>query len=479
MLSRAILSREFLISAAAVVASACVWPFFLIRAYSIQEKMESPEVLVSLQNAEEWGDVSGQDNRNIVGVTDYEFLGEPFEQDDTWYQLLCAQQKPADQSVEFDKTNVIAAYAFNLEGDALRDAISNSQGGYWCAETTGSPQDTETVDDTMIAHPDYPNLKLGELNQIRFADLKKIRLLPYIYYTIFFGQLLLVPFMLYLQMQAMKKREIWNEKLEEFDVATLSQHPHALRLCGAENSGLPIRKIDRDFDVPQQREVKNPLIKRWVWKIGSAFAISFAGYYLMAGTSQGLDTIIQSSWAKAGIGVLFVVFINVLITLSAGAKVAGIQEVEIKPGSWWAQYQKLPFFKYHDHVLKSLGMVELGAFRRVGGVSHMFRTVYLSPQGNLLVEVGVEEGREYFTLESVVNYGKFLETHSMATPAKEKSDIKLRHLRRSASHEDILKALSDHDQFVSEFATGGFLEAQFNQEKMSRFLEWGGEKKAV
>ena len=107
----------------------------------------------------------------------------------------------------------------------------------------------------------------------------------------------------------------------------------------------------------------------------------------------------------------------------------------------------------------------------------LFRTIYLSPQGNTLVEVGMEFVKQFFTIETLTNDGKFLETHSLATKLKEKLDPNVRHLRRAADHEDILRAFEEHDDFVAERTFGGsVLEAQFTEERFGRFLAWPSEK---
>ncbi len=279
--------------------------------------------------------------------------------------------------------------------------------------------------------------------------------------------------------QSLKNQEAWTAKLENFDPTVVEQYPRAKRLCGLTCSGLPIRNVDPNFDVAHKAPVKRPKLKRWGWKIGVALAITAVGTALQLGTSHGIEQLLDNRWAKIGVASIFLLGVQIMIARAQGIKVGGIQEEVLRPGSLWSSYQKLPFFKYHDHVLKSLGLIEIGAFRQHGCQNLMVRTIYMSPIENVLVEVGAEAGREFFTIESVVNSGKFLETHSLCKPTMEKSNLQLRHQRRSASHQDILKALEDHDQFVCEFAGSGFNEAQFDEQKFPRFLVWGGEKNAT
>jgi len=89
----------------------------------------------------------------------------------------------------------------------------------------------------------------------------------------------------------------------------------------------------------------------------------------------------------------------------------------------------------------------------------------------------VQGMRQFFTIETLTNDGKFLETHSLVTKVHEMLDPNVRHLRHAADHEDILRALEEHDDFVAERTYGGsVLEAQFTEERFGRFLAWPSEK---
>ena len=136
-----------------------------------------------------------------------------------------------------------------------------------------------------------------------------------------------------------------------------------------------------------------------------------------------------------------------------------------------ASYRLQDFYKYHAHVLTELGFIEIGDFKLLGSHAHLVRTIFLSPTGNLLVEVGEQSGIPFFTLESLTNTGKLLETHSLIGPTHELADESKAHLRQSASHLDIVKALQDHDELVAKITfTGATLEGQFTAENFGRFL---------
>ena len=473
MLFRALVSREFLYTVGVVVACASYFMWELNDARTELGLLRSPQDEISLTQDKldeiEFG------RRSVVAVTDYELMGEPFTEEGTSYQLL--SDKQSDDAP--GQTPLILAYSNNLDGDALREVIANSKGGNWFPVLdSDSESATEDSDEDALVHPDYPDLDLSEINMVGYKDIERFAFLVPLFGMIVGGHVLLIFFALFLQIRAMKKREAWTIKLDNFDPKVLDQFPHAQRLCGIESPGLPSRKIDPDFDVEKKPKMKSPKLKRWGWQIGAIAGISVLGGILQFGTSYGLGELLQNGWAQLVVGILFMVGVQIAMFKAQGVRVGGLLEEPVKPGSLWAKYQNLPFYKYHDHVLKSLGMIELGAFKQTGGHVCMVRTIYLSPNGNVLVEVGVE-GREFFTVESVVNSGKFLETHSVIKPTQITADLLRRHQRRSASHEDILQALEDHDHFVSEFAGSGFSEAQFDTEKFPRFIEWGGEKNAT
>ena len=132
------------------------------------------------------------------------------------------------------------------------------------------------------------------------------------------------------------------------------------------------------------------------------------------------------------------------------------------------------FYLYHDRVLQELGFEKLGSCLHR---KHAVRWIYLSQSGNLLVElveVGLGAGKNFFTLKTVTNDGKFLETNSMVKAKHEKRDVNMRLQLRSANHEDIIRALAEHDRLVTDFTYGGSVqEAQFTEERFERFLRWG------
>ena len=474
MFLRALSSREFLISAACIGVCGCFWFHQLNKLQTKLGHIQSPENHVSLTQD---GLSEIPDESDYLAITDYQFLGQPFDKGGFSYQLL--SPKGGNEENALDPASLVIARSHILNGNGLREMIGNSKGGTWYPTRSSKEEasDPDLSEDTF-SHPEYPDLNLAEIPRVGYLSIDKLSYLIYMFWAIFAAHFIVILAALYLQIRALKKREVWTTKLENFDPKVLEQYPNAKRLCGIACSTLPVRKVDPNFDVTHKAPVKRPKLKRWGWKIGAAVAISVVGTALQFGTSYGLQQLLDVWWAKIGVTFVFVMGINLAIFKSQQIKVGGIQEEEVQSDSRWAAYQKFPFFKYHDHVLKSLGLIEMGAFRQSGCQNPLVRTIYTSPIGNVLVEVGAEAGHEFFTIESVINSGKFLETNSLCKPGQEKSDLLRRHQRRAAKHEDILKALNDHDQFVSEFAGSGFSEAQFDEKKFPRFLEWAGEKNA-
>lgn len=479
MFLRAILSREFLVTGAIVIAGIVFWSYQLNKQQTELGLLRSPENQVSLVH-DQLGEVPHQRDY-VLSITDYQLLGKPFNIEGCNYQLL--GPKNADKENPLDPDSLVVAYSRRVSGEHLKELISNSKGGFWYPATKFEEDEDEgervsDSSDDRLSHPEYPDLDLTDINYVSYLDIERKAKFIYILWAVIGVHCLAFPVLLYLMIKGLKKRDAWTTKLENYNSNILAQYPKAKRLCGLACPTLPPRSVDPNFDVTHKPPVKNPKLKRWGWKIGAALGISIVGAGIQFGTSYGVEQLLDSRWIKIGLSLAFLIGVNVAIAMAQQIKVGGRQEETVQPGSRWAAYKKLPFFKYHDHVLKSLGLIELGTFRQNGAPSPLVRTIYLSPTGNVLVEVGVELNREFFTIETVVNSGKFLETHSVVKPSQGKSDLLLRHQRRSASHEDILKALEDHDDFVGEFAGSGFNEAQFDKQKFGRFLEWGGEKNA-
>ena len=279
--------------------------------------------------------------------------------------------------------------------------------------------------------------------------------------------------------RAWKKEKEWLKRTEAFQRSDILKYPKAVRLVHGDPSlspsSLAPRSIDSTYDVPAKPDKKHPKSRAFAWRllavaisVGVVFAVQTGLYYFDAQWNNGIVSAMIFMFALT----MSQTFLQLGITSINKSR----QETPIKEKK--ANYRHTAFHQYHDKVLKELGFRDIGDYRLVGANDPMlFRTIYLSPQGNTLVEVGVEFVKQFFTIETLTNDGKFLETHSLATKLKEKLDPNVRHLRRAADHEDILRALEEHDDFVAERTFGGsVLEAQFTEERFGRFLAWPTEK---
>ena len=279
--------------------------------------------------------------------------------------------------------------------------------------------------------------------------------------------------------RAWKKEKEWFKRTEEFQQSDIVKYPKAVRLIHGDPSlspsSLAPRSIDPTYDVPAKPDKKHPKSRAFAWRM-LAVAISVGVVCIVQAGLFYFDAQWNTGIVSA-VGFMFVLTMTqVFLQLGITSINKSRQETPVKEKK--AHYRRRAFHQYHDKVLKELGFRDIGDYRLVGANDPMlYRTIYLSPQGNTLVEVGVQGMRQFFTIEMLTNDGKFLETHSLATKLKEKLDPNVRHLRRAADHEDILKALEEHDDFVAERTYGGsVLEAQFTEERFGRFLAWPSEK---
>ena len=267
-----------------------------------------------------------------------------------------------------------------------------------------------------------------------------------------------------------------RSKLDQNRTEQYAAHPAAMRLLDQQRLGessLQVRRVDLNFDVPSQPPIKQPRFKGWVFKIVIIVFFAFLGaglHYYIKRCDFYNDL---ADWATLGIAMLSTVVqsLGTLIALVGVKRVVGRQEEKLPASK--TKYRETGFHQYHSAVLAELGFTEVGDYQLVGASSPLSRTIFLSRQRNLLVELGIQTGAPFFTLESLLNDGRFLETHSMLGKSSETASPLAKFIRRSAAHGDLLLALEEHDQLVGEFtAGGGVREAEFTPERFPRFLAW-------
>ena len=412
-------------------------------------------------------------------------------------------------------------YVFIKDFEALGEPVSYSNGesesSYLPVRATSIDGKGEVHEDVFVLHCDsneldieatvadgslkgtlfQPNLKERELReheiaiQDQYPDLDprnaaRIWLytpMPSYFYYIawgFWGYLFFgLVYTVWAFHRAWKKEQEWFKRTEEFQQSDIVKYPKAVRLVHGDPSlspsSLAPRSIDPTYDVPAKPDKKHPKSRAFAWRL-LAVAIS-AGVVCIVQAGLFYFDAQWNTGIVSAVGFMFVLTMTqVFLQLGITSINKSRQETPVKEKK--AHYRRRAFHQYHDKVLKELGFRDIGDYRLVGANDPLLlRTIYLSPQGNTLAEVGVEFGKQFFTIETLTNDGKFLETHSLATKLKEKLDPNVRHLRRAADHEDILKALEEHDDFVAERTYGGsVLEAQFTEERFGRFLAWPSEK---
>jgi len=417
--------------------------------------------------------------REVVELTDHQPYGEvfrPFEKSKIAYQLLVSSSIDlADVANLSDEHFVLAC---DNSGQIAR-ALEENQSGYWSSPTSFDDDDDAVAELTELDEAfsaQFPDLDYHKMGFFRVR--KPLPLWGYGFGILMsVGSLLAIPFTAVKTYRKYYKDQEWRERLDEDRTEVYRSNPNAMRLVGATQfmgEPRPIsRQMDIEFDVAPRKEVKRPKLKRWTWMIGIGAVLGAVGG--LAQFEFMHNSVVQNflgEWAHLIAIVVFGGVFNVLIHSLAQKNGAGRQEITLEADSWWARFRKSAFYQYHDRVLNELGFITMGHFRQAGAPAPVVRTIYLSPTGNLLVEIGCEAGKEYFTIESVTNNEKFLETHSLCKLANEKNDIYQRHQRKAADHEDIVRALGEHDALVGEFTGSAYREAQFTEERFPRFLEW-------
>jgi len=406
-----------------------------------------------------------------VALADYQPFGEsfqPFEDRKDDYQLLVGSNVDlADADRLTEKDFVLAFHGSNNQTRPdLAAALKDNRSGNWYLPKASDPESTsDELDDEDEKDEQDGMADFAEAFGSKFPDLdyRKIRTA--------------IPWSAVMVYKKHLKDEAWLAKLDDDRTDVYRQHQHAMRLVGAteywaENGPIE-RPMDVEFDVSLSKEVKRPKLRRWTWIIVAAFVLGGLGglaqFYYM-NSSFGVDFL--GEWAQVIAMVLIGGGVHALIHVIGQKNGAGRQELALEPGTLWTRFRESAFYQYHDRVLNELGFVTVGHYRLSGSHVPVARTIYLSQRGNVLVELGVESGKEFFTIETVTNNEKFLETHSLCPPSKEKTDIYQRHLRNSASHEDIVQALEEHDAHVGKYVGSGYREAMFTEERFPRFLEW-------
>jgi len=392
------LTTRFAASCLIYLFSAVVWlgAFFALPILDNFGTAGAPVVAVS-----DIGRTFEESNEAAV-LSEFQYVGDPFVPDEKssyMYQLLVsADTDVSDISGLAEEDYLLVETDREGELGAIRDYLKDGRAGFWlkapCDQEDTEPELTQEDgnQDEFVEHfkAEFPNLDHRKIESFHIG-----KPLPFWMYAFFgsFGlfSLAMIPVTMFTTYRKYLKDLLWLDKIDDDRTAHYQANPHAMRLIGAHQflgtQGLYERPIDYEFDVPAGKEVKRPRLKQFSWVLGVGIIVAALG-----GLAQ---------------------CINLSIVGLSNKNVSGRQEISVPESK---QITEHPFYQYHDHVLNELGLVKLGHFRALGGNIDLFRTIYLSPSGNVLVEIGDQGGFQYFTIESVTNNGKFLETHSLTKP---------------------------------------------------------------
>ena len=461
------------------------WSLFpsMLKSYQAQVSDQPPT------SGEEFIAASGTFDDEHLTIEGLEIVGEPLEvkrssldfSDFVLVQSTNALKNGMPEVVGPDKSSEEAVVILDHRekvDQSIADMIREGQlKGSFCAhEGDLSPKNTRAL------QQHFPNLDLTSTRFVRYQ-----RPLPvWLFWSVcvMFGiQPFSMAWLLYtivFKQNKLLNGEDWEQKINDDRTKSYRSSQKAMRLINHEtyfNGSLQQRTIDASYDVPATKKTTRRKTKH--------VSLVIAGILVNCLAVAGISYLQFSSDFFAGFGkmggqllmVIPMIIIGVLAKLIR-RRVVSREEEELPLAK--SKYRELDFYKYHAQVLVELGFVEIGDYRQLGIEGYLVRTIFLSPRGNLLVELGEQNGIPFFTLESLTNSGKLLETHSLIGPKHELVDESKAHLRQSASHLDFVKALEDHDELVSKMTfAGAILEGQFTAENFGRFLAFPFQGKSV
>ena len=408
---------------------------------------------------------------DFVFVEQFEPLGEPVSYEDDHGSVSYLPVKAKGKKVGGDACQNV--FLLSCDSDAADIDKLVAQGTFKGVLLQPIAKSKEFREYELAIQAQYPDLDPREAAVVWFHTPPASRQFNSMMFAV--GPLVGLVLFIGCYCHQMRHERKWRKRAEAFHHSDLSEFPKAVRLVHANPnlapSSLAPRSIDHTYDVPAQLKKANPRARMIAWQtaaalfsVGIVVAVQLLLLELGGNWNRGIISVMGGS-------VFFSVF-QFFVHRKINAANKSRQESRIKEKK--ARYRHIAFHQYHDKVLRELGFRDIGDYLLVSSSNaRQIRTIYLSSQGNTLVEVGQDSHRDYFTIETLINDGKFLETHSLLSKKQEQLDLNTRHLRRSAKHIDLLQALQEHDEFVNERTYGGsVLEAQFTEERFERFLAW-------
>ena len=408
-----------------------------------------------------------------VEVSDLEIAGDPFQRKDSVREVTDYVLVGASEGGDSQVTCLVVG-AREKAHLSIGEKIASGRLTGRIERDLFSELDEDTQ---AYLQENFPDVDFEETTLLWYDELSA-PWLRWVMWGVFAMHLPYLAFWIYLLCRKEKKQP-WQDAIDNDRTEIYRQNQKAMRLIGNDSfsdGSLRHRSVDSDFDVAPVKEVKHRKPKQFLY-----FILALAAYVVVSvwmkrqiRDSEWLANI-DSLWLELGMILPLAVGFSVL-SAAAKSSATGRGEEEIDRDK--ASYRNNEFHQYHDRVLNELGFVEVGDFKQIGSLAKLTRTIYLSPNGNLLVEIGTQTGHAYFTLESLTNGDKFLETHSMISQKLEMRNESKVHQRRTADHQDIIKALETHDELVSEFTfAGSSHEAKFTEENFARFLAYPSVKK--
>lgn len=258
----------------------------------------------------------------------------------------------------------------------------------------------------------------------------------------------------------------WAAKLNE--PADYSLHPDAINLAGATRlGGSRKRSLERDHDIPEPEGEAKP--DSWKSKLPGLVCM-WIGYSSVNMMFSSSDTMASP---------LFLCSLGGLVLSFAGAGYLRAKNVKKSPAlapndvlmDGEPAFAQTAWHQYQDKRLRELDFRMVSHLLRTGV---MCRSIYLSHDGNVLVEVGVQGGARFVCVESLLSDNSCVETHTLISPKTAVDRLQQAKLiRQAAKGMELLDVLDAHERSVRNalFATGS-LEVELTEENYKAMLAY-------
>ena len=262
------------------------------------------------------------------------------------------------------------------------------------------------------------------------------------------------------------QQSVWEQRLEE--PRDYRKHADAMNLCGAESyGGHRSRDTKRDYKVP---EVEVPL-PRWVVTTKRVVGSLLGGIVFTAGQIAFQSCNNPTGLAFIGsVAALVVCMIGFFVCFRTRKDVPPVSVVLDEPVAAMNE----GVFKLQHAILGDLGFRHLGHIKTLHQNTVLYRAIYSSADGNVAVETGMQNGRPYTCINSLLSNGALIETHSMVTERTEFDKLETHScVRQAGKGMDLLELLGVHEKRLAQaIRSTNTMEVEWNDENYLPILNF-------